>query len=249
VHEATTVRVPIDAGRLLSLRLVVFSLLDLPLARSRPSRLVALALLEPELVVARRGRARPRAARTEGAEPVAHRTGVNVLARTCSSIHFLTAGGPPWSIMRPSGTCARMWSVSSGSARRTKVRERGREAHLEEPQVVVGDLGEHVAHLGQLKVAAAQLHGWHRGEKMGIRHGAQEGPLQVGGVRASERERRGTHEKIDAGDLRVENYAAVLSGERAISFWRESERARGRKGDGRGCPRRRPRPARRRSGS
>ena len=62
---------------------------------------------------------------------------------------------------------------------------------------------------------------------MGIRHGAHEGPSQVGGARASERERRGTHEKIDAGDLRVENYAAVLSGERAISFWRERARERG----------------------
>lgn len=50
--------------------------------------------------------------------------------------------------------CGRGWGVSGGVARR---HGRGRGAHLEEPQLVVGYLGEHVAHFDELEVAAADL--------------------------------------------------------------------------------------------
>lgn len=94
-----------------------------------------------------------------------HRRGVKVLEWICSYTHALTAGGPPPSIINPSGTCS-LSQESAPAACETNRGMRskyGRGTHLEQPHVRVRDFCQHIPHVDQFKVATADLRASTRG--------------------------------------------------------------------------------------
>lgn len=130
-----------------------------------------------------------------------HRRGVKVLEWICSYTHALTAGGPPPSIINPSGTCS-LSQESAPAACETNRGMRskyGRGTHLEQPHVRVRDFCQHIPHVDQFKVASADLRASTRG--------CQSVPLSSG----LDEEGWRPHQEVDFGYLCVQDDSAVLS--------------------------------------